>query len=128
MRQKIKSYNSLKCSGFVFKKGHISRSKYRVQSPAFLNEPFSKSPLKLGAGENEYPSLLYIPKRNLHFILFYLNREFIKKSKQPSFSLPKRHRYFLFQYHKNFQLTSRLKGHALCLLKTQYAKKPKNPV
>jgi hypothetical protein len=32
------------------------------------------------------------------------------------------------QYNKNFQLLSRLRGSALCLLKTQFAKKPKNPV
>jgi predicted metal-dependent RNase len=75
------------------------------------------------------PSLTGIPKRNLHFILHYLTLELIKKSKQPSYSSfsQKRHRYFLFQYHKNFQLICRLKGNALCLLQTQYAKKPKNP-
>jgi hypothetical protein len=81
-------------------------------------------------GENS-PPITDIPKRSLHFILHYLLLQQIKKSKQPvpqsSFS-PKRHRYFLFQYHKNFQLVSRLKGPALALLKTQYAKKPKNPV
>ena len=35
--------------------------------------------------------------------------------------------FLLFQYHKNYCLLSRLKSKALCLLNTQYAKKPKNP-
>lgn len=77
------------------------------------------------------PSLIGIHKCDLHFILHYLTLELIKRSKQPSsqasFSYM-RHRYFLFQYHKNFRLVRRLKGSALCLLQTQYAKKPKNPV
>lgn len=84
------------------------------------------------ATKNTYspPILTSIPKRSLHRILHYLLLQQIKNSKQPashsSFSY-KRHPYFLFQYHKNFQLISRLKGTALCLLQTQYAKKPKNP-
>jgi hypothetical protein len=81
-------------------------------------------------GDNS-PSLTGIPKRSLHAILHYLLLEEIKKSKRPSSpsSFPqKRHRYFLFQYHKNFQLVHRLKGSALCLLQTQFAKKPKNPI
>ena len=75
------------------------------------------------------PSLSHIPKRSLHFILHYLLLQQIKNSKQPSSSSfsYKRHPYFLFQYHKNFQLISRLKGSALCLLQTKYAQKPKNP-
>lgn len=77
------------------------------------------------------PVLTGIPQRSLHNVLHYLVIQQIKNSKQPtshsSFS-HKRHPHFLFQYHKNFQLVSRLKGTALCLLKTQYAKKPKNPV
>jgi hypothetical protein len=130
MRQKIKSYNSLKCSGSFFKEEHISRSDYRVQSPALLNDSTSKNTTNLSAVADVSPSLTGIPKRNLHFILHYLALEFIKKSKQPSSSCSfsqKRHRYFLFQYHKNFQLVSRLKGTALCLLQTQYAKKKRNP-
>jgi len=77
------------------------------------------------------PSLTGIPKRSLDYILHYLLLQLIKKSKQPknfSSSTPERHPHFLFQYHKSFRLVSRLKGSALCLLKTQYAKKPKNPV
>ena len=81
--------------------------------------------------KNNEPSLTNIPKRSLHSILHYLLLQQIKNSKHPSStsSFPqKRHRYFLFQYYKNFQLISRLKGSALCLLQTQYAKKPKNPI
>jgi hypothetical protein len=80
---------------------------------------------------NNSPSLTHIPKRSLHSILHYLLLDEIKKSKQPSppsYLSQKRHQYFLFQYHKNFQLVRRLKGSALCLLLTQFAKKPKNPI
>ena len=82
-------------------------------------------------GEKDYPSLTGIPKRSLDSILHYLLLQEIRKSQLPSSlsSFPqKRHRYFLFQYYKNFQLINRLKGSALCLLQTQYAKKPKNPI
>ena len=81
--------------------------------------------------ENNSLSLTDIPKRSLDRILHYLVLQKIQNSKNPSSKttfLPERHPHFLFQYHKNFQLISRLKGSALCLLKTQYAKKPKNPV
>jgi hypothetical protein len=132
MGQIIKSYNSLKCSGLFCNWEHISRSDYGVVSPALLNEsnpPYST--YTISVRENNLPSLTGIPKRSLHHILHYLVLQQIKKSKQPtshsSFS-HKRHTHFLFQYHKNFQLVSRLKGTALCLLQTQYAKKPKNPV
>ncbi len=86
--------------------------------------------LPLALKKDGEPSLTCIPKRDLDFILHYLTLELIKKRKQPlyrtSFSY-RRHRYFLFQYHKNFQLVNRLKGNALSLLKTKYAIKPKNP-
>jgi hypothetical protein len=77
------------------------------------------------------PSLTGIPKRNLDTILHYLLSQKIHHDKHPHLPLPfyhKRHPYFLFQYHKSFRLVSRLKGSALSLLQTQYAKKPKNPV
>jgi hypothetical protein len=38
-----------------------------------------------------------------------------------------RHHFILFQYYKNYRLLTRLRSTALSLLKTQYAKKPKNP-
>ena len=78
-------------------------------------------------GDNS-PSLTGIPKRSLDSILHYLLLEEIKNHKHPSSFPQKRRRFFLFQYHKNFRLVRRLKGSALCLLQTQYAKKPKNPI
>ncbi|KAA9040831.1 hypothetical protein FW778_01970 [Ginsengibacter hankyongi] len=72
-----------------------------------------------------------IPKRSLDYILHYLVLQKIHHDKHPYLPTPfyrQRHPSFLFQYHKNFRLVSRLRGSALCLLKTQYAKKPKNPV
>jgi hypothetical protein len=84
------------------------------------------------ATKNTYqPSLTGIPKRNLNAILHYLTLQKIHHDKHPYLPLPfyhKRHPHFLFQYHKSFRLVSRLKGSALSLLQTQYAKKPKNPV
>jgi hypothetical protein len=129
MRQNFKPYTSLKCRGFFCNIEPISRSNYGVLSPALLNDHVSNSIANLSATTGSSPSLSHIPKRSLHHILHYLTLELIKKSKQPSSSSfsQKRHRYFLFQYHKNFQLICRLKGNALCLLQTQYAKKPKNP-
>jgi hypothetical protein len=54
------------------------------------------------------------------------------KAKETGASIPTfpnaRHRYFLITYYKRFQLISRLKGAALCDIKTKYAIKPKNPV
>jgi len=76
------------------------------------------------------PSLTAIPKCDLHFILHYLVMQQIKARNNSTsvLSYPSgRHRYFLIQYYKSFQLVSRLKGAALCDLKTQYAKKKRNP-
>jgi hypothetical protein len=84
------------------------------------------------AAKNTYePSLTGIPKRSLDFILHYLFLQRMQQSKNPS--LPStfngvRHPHYLFQYYKNFRIVNRLKGSALSLLQTQYAKKPKNPV
>ena len=63
-----------------------------------------------------------IPKGKFHTILNYLTHH---KKTNHNISIDNQ---FVFQYYKNFQLLSRLRGSALCLLKTQYAKKPKNPV
>ena len=41
---------------------------------------------------------------------------------------PNTHPHIIFQCYTNFLALSRLKGTALCLLKTKYAIKPKNPV
>jgi hypothetical protein len=126
MRQKNNSHNSLKCSGFSLNEGHISRSNFRVISPALLKD-FSNSSTHLGKGFKT--SIKGIPKRNLDCILHYLLLQQIKNSKHSfssSFSC-KRHHFFLFQYHKNFQLAGRLRGNALSLIQSQYAKKKRNP-
>ena len=123
MRHKIKLYNSLKCSGSFLNDGHISRSDYRVSSTALLNN--STVPTI-----SNTPCVSNIPQRDLHFILRYLSADWLEKITGSNIqTLPSsmRHRYFLFQYHKNFQLVRRLKGSALCLLQTKYAIKPKNP-
>lgn len=68
------------------------------------------------------PSISYIPKRSLHFILNYLLLQQIKDNQQSSSSSwlsQNHHHYFLFQYYKNFQLKSRLKGLQLSELKTE---------
>jgi hypothetical protein len=78
--------------------------------------------------EENFPSLTGMPKRNLDFILHYLLLQQIKNSKLPSSSFPYgRHRFFLFQYHKNFQLVKRLRGYELSLIQSHYAKKKRNP-
>lgn len=74
--------------------------------------------------------LTVVPKRYSDRILHYLVLQRITKSKDPALSSSfgyHRHPHFIFQYHKNFQLMKRLKGNALALLQTQYAKKPRNP-
>lgn len=74
-------------------------------------------------------SLDNIPKNYLDRILRYLVLQEIRKDRSPErFQSLQPNRFLLFQYYKNFRLVSRLKGSALCLLKTQFAKKPKNPV
>jgi hypothetical protein len=76
-------------------------------------------------------SITAIPKRNLDHILHYLITQQMS-SKQTDIPLPDfpngRHKYFRFKYYNSFQVVIRLKGTALCLLKTKYAVKPKNPV
>lgn len=71
-----------------------------------------------------------IPSSSYHKILHYLVLQRAQKNKtgSPSSFGNTRHLNFIFQYHKNFQLVSRLKGNALALLQTQFIKKPKNPV
>ena len=75
------------------------------------------------------PPIPAIPKRSLDAILHYLVMQQLRNKKLPSSnpSFRKPNPYIIFQYYKSFQLVSRLKGAALCLLKTKYAIKPKNP-
>jgi len=79
---------------------------------------------------NSDPILTMIPIRNVDHLLHYLIRQQIKTRKTdvplPSFSNG-RHRFFLFNCDKNFNIINRLKGTALSLMKRQFIKKPKNP-
>jgi hypothetical protein len=63
-----------------------------------------------------------VPKHALHKILSYL---LLQQKANRNISITPQS---VSQYNKNFQLLSRLRGTALCLLKTQFAKKPKNPI
>ena len=71
-----------------------------------------------------------IPKPSFNFIVEYLLTLQLSHKRYFKFieNLSQEHTTVIFQYYKNFQLMSRLRGAALCLLKTQFAKKPKNPV
>jgi hypothetical protein len=76
---------------------------------------------------------LNIPARALHVLLERIIKEWIEFRKRGLLGERARHQGFLIAYHKAFQMKNRLKaisptGKALCLLKTQFAKKPKNPV
>jgi hypothetical protein len=73
-----------------------------------------------------------IPVQILHVLLERLMKKWIMDWKQGA-AAPPRHPSFLLAYYKGFQVKNRLinhspRGKALCLLKTQFAKKPKNPV
>ena len=59
-----------------------------------------------------------VPKHALDYILNYLLQQ-RKSNYKISITPP-----LVFQYYKNFQLLSRLRGAALCLLKTNFCKKP----
>ncbi|HWB27609.1 MAG TPA: hypothetical protein VG738_19165 [Chitinophagaceae bacterium] len=74
-------------------------------------------------------SLDSLPLRELNFVLRYLALQLLASGFVPI----GRRANVVVQYHKNFRFVGRLKkiamkSHALSLLKTQYAKKPKNPV
>lgn len=71
-----------------------------------------------------------IPKRRLHFILHYLLLHQQWRSKLPSYQSHtlKANPYRIYQYYNHFRTVSRIKNTALCLLKTKYAIKPKNPI
>ncbi|CAN5415233.1 hypothetical protein BH10BAC2_BH10BAC2_18010 [soil metagenome] len=68
-----------------------------------------------------------IPTRCLHAIQHYLLMQGIRAVTTRT-SVHLHNPNTLFQYYKNFNIKKRLSGKALCLLQTQYAKKPKNPV
>lgn len=72
-----------------------------------------------------------IPKQALAIILCHLTKQMLAAKRQ---HLPRPHYHFLrITYSESFKMKNRYiliapKGKALCLLKTQIAKKPKNPV
>src|SRR6185312_4647538 len=120
MRKKGATYKFFKGGCSFYHRGIFSGSVNGKMSPALISA---------SGKEKNLPSLTGIPKKNLDFILHYLLLQQINNSKLPSASSfsYRRHRYFLFQYHKNFQLIRRLRGNALSLIQSQYAKKKRNP-
>lgn len=120
MRKKQAKYKFFKSGCSLYYRGIFSGS---------ANGKMSAALIYASDKEKSSPSLTGIPKRNLDFILHYLLLQQIISSKHSSGSLfsYKRHRFFLFQYHKNFQLARKLKGNALSLIQSQYAKKKRNP-
>ena len=67
-----------------------------------------------------------IPLRVLHLMLYFLARQQAKHRSGPRSA--KRTRRAPGKNLKNQTNPISLEGNALCLLKTQFAKKPKNPV
>ena len=72
-----------------------------------------------------------IPKEAMNIILCHFMKRMLVDKK---LGIPRKHHHFkVVSYYKSFRLKNRYilvspKGKALCLLKTQFAKKPKNPV
>jgi hypothetical protein len=74
-----------------------------------------------------------IPTHWLHLVLHHLMLQHIALARrQQAAGLPvkplQQHPQFIYHYYKNFRVCKKLKGKGLFLLKTQFAKKPKNPV
>ena len=126
MRQNFKPYISLKCSGFFCNIEHISRSNNGVLSPALLKDVDNYSSYE---GIDFQLFLSGIPSGDLYLILHDLLSQELKNNKHNSdFSFfYKRHNFYLFQYHKNFRVATKLRGNALSLIQSQYAKKKRNP-
>ncbi len=84
------------------------------------------------------PSNTFMPCRSTSkemtdTVLAYLVKQWIADMRAGTFRTGERHPYFVYQYYKAFNMKNRVRlispnGKALCLLKTQFAKKPKNPV
>ena len=72
-----------------------------------------------------------IPKEAMNIILCHFMKRMLEERK---LGIPRKHHHFkVVSYYESFRLKNRYilvspKGKALCLLKTQFAKKPKNPV
>ncbi len=75
---------------------------------------------------NPSPASTRIPSRVLHLILYFLALQ--KPGITSSIPPGKKAYRTRYQKPKNQQTPLNLQGIALCLLKTQFAKKPKNPV
>lgn len=74
-----------------------------------------------------------IPMPILHLILERLTKNRIVDYREGKTTFAPRHPAFLIAHYKGLRVSKRVKavspgGKALSLLKTQYAKKPKNPV
>jgi hypothetical protein len=72
-----------------------------------------------------------IPKQALDIILCYFSKRMIYEKKFGVAGF--RHRFMVVGRYEKFKMKNRVilispSGKALCLLKTQFAKKPKNPV
>lgn len=120
MRQKETTYNLFKSGRLFYYRGIFSGS---------VNEKMSTALISVFYKNKNFLSLTGIPKRKLNLILHYLLLQEIKNIKHNSGSsfFYKRHRFILFQYHNNFQLASKVRGSALSLIQSQYAKKKRNP-
>ena len=126
MRQNFKPYISLKCSGFFCNIEHISRSNNGVLSPALLKDVDNYSSYE---GIDFQLFLSGIPTGDIYLILHDLLSQELKNNKHNSdFSFfYKRHNFYLFPFHKIFQLATKLRGNALSLIQSQYTKKKRNP-
>lgn len=74
-----------------------------------------------------------IPPAVLHLLLERLMKKWIQDHRMAEKPMPPRHPSFLLAYYKSLRVIQRVRaispnGSALSLLKTQFAKKPKNPV
>ncbi len=72
-----------------------------------------------------------VPKQAMNIIMCHLVKRMVAEQKAAAPGI--RHRFLHITYTENFRMKNRYilvspKGKALCLLKTQFAKKPKNPV
>jgi hypothetical protein len=69
-----------------------------------------------------------IPQRDLHAFMYKIFMMEIEERKANQSAAPKNRISIFFRSLQNGNFSKKLKDKALSLLKTQYAKKPKNPV
>jgi len=124
-----KSLESLKKIVHAQKKLNAKTVAKSPRTEGFDNQKMSTALNSAFVKEKDFLPLTRIPKRKLDLILHYpllLEIKYSKRNPGSSFFY-KRHQFFLFQYHKNFQLANKLIGSALSLIQSQYAKKKRNP-